>query len=58
MNYSTSICPFESGRFGKEGKKLQNFKYLKNDKSFLDEMKNIYILKFYHLMKKEKIDKR
>ena len=23
INYFTSICPFESGRCGKEGKKLQ-----------------------------------
>ena len=28
MNYSTSICPFESGKYGKEGKKSQKFEYL------------------------------
>ena len=38
INYSTSICPFESGKCGKEGKK---FEYLENEKSFLDEIKNI-----------------
>ena len=41
-NYSTSGCPFESGKFGKEGKKLQKFEYLENKKSFLDEIKNIF----------------
>ena len=24
INYSTSICPFESGKSGKEGKKYKN----------------------------------
>ena len=42
INYSTSICPFESGKCGKEVKKLQKFEYLKNKKSFLDEIKNIF----------------
>ena len=42
INYSTSICPFESGNCGKEGKKLQTFEYLKNEKSILDEIKNIF----------------
>ena len=41
INYSTSICPFESGKCGKEDKKLQKFEYLENEKSFLDEIKNI-----------------
>ena len=41
INYSNSICPFESGKCGKEGKKLQKFEYLENKKSFLDEIKNI-----------------
>ena len=40
-NYSTSICPSESGKCGKEGKKLQKFGYLENKKSSLDEIKNI-----------------
>ena len=42
INYSTSICPFESGKCGKEGKKLQKFEYLENEKSFVDEIKNIF----------------
>ena len=46
MNYSTCICPFESGKCGKEGKNLQKFsrmkKALENEKSFLDEIKNIF----------------
>ena len=39
INYSTSICPFEFGKCEKEGKKLQKFDYLENEKSFLDEIK-------------------
>ena len=42
INYSTSIFPFESGKCGKEGKKLQKFGYLENWKSFLNEIKNIF----------------
>ena len=42
INYSNSICPFKSGKGGKEGKKLQKFEYLENEKSFLDEIKNIF----------------
>ena len=42
INYSTSICPFESGKCWKEGEKLQKFEYLKNEKSFLEEIKNIF----------------
>ena len=42
INYSTSICPFKSGKCGKEGKKSQKFEYLENKKSFLDEIKNIF----------------
>ena len=42
INYSTSICPFESGKCGKEGKKLQKFEYLESEKSFLDKIKNIF----------------
>ena len=37
INYSTSTCPFGSGECGREGKKLQKFDYLENEKSFLDE---------------------
>ena len=36
INYSTSICPFESGKSG------QKFEYLENEKSFLDEIKIIF----------------
>ena len=42
INYSTSICPFESGKCGKEEEKLQKFEYLENEKSFLDDIKNIF----------------
>ena len=42
MNYSNSICPFESGNYGKEGNKLQKFEYLEKEKSFLDEIKNVF----------------
>ena len=42
INYSTSICPFESGKCGKEEDKLQKHEYIENKKSFLDEMKNIF----------------
>ena len=41
INYFTSICPFESEKCGKEGKKSQKLEYLENEKSFLDEIKNI-----------------
>ena len=34
INYSTSVCPFEPGKCGKEGKKLQKSEYLKNEKLF------------------------
>ena len=40
-NYCTSLCPFESEKFGEEGKKSQKFEYLENEKSFLVEIKNI-----------------
>ena len=49
INYFTSICRFESGKSGKE--KIQNFEYLENEKSFLDEIKSMF-LKGYHLVKK------
>ena len=34
INYSTSICPFESGKCGKEKEKLQKLEYLKNKRAF------------------------
>ena len=37
-----SICPFVSGKCGEEGKKLKKKEYVKNEKSFLDEIKNIF----------------
>ena len=42
INYSTSIFPFESGKCGKEGKKIEKFEYLENEKSFLDEKETIF----------------
>ena len=41
-NYSTPICPLESVKCGKEGRKIQKFKYLENEKSYLDEIKNTF----------------
>ena len=60
INYSTSICPFVSATCGKEGKKLETFEYLENEKNFLDEIKNFFpqFLKGYHFVKKQKIDKK
>ena len=59
INYFTSICPFESGKSGKEEEKIQRFEYLENEKSFLDEIKNIFqCLKGYHLVKELKFDKK
>ena len=40
--YSTSIYSFVSEKCGKEGKKLQKSEYLEKEKSFLDEIKNIF----------------
>ena len=42
--YSTSTCPFESGKCGKERKKIQKFEYLENEKSFFDEIKTFFIV--------------
>ena len=42
INYSTFICPYESGNCGKEGKRLQKFEYLKDEMCFLDLMKSIF----------------
>ena len=44
LNYSTSICQFESGKCGKEGKNYKKIEYLENERSFLDEIKNIFIV--------------
>ena len=32
------ICPFESGKFGKEGKKIHDIEYLENEESSLNEI--------------------
>ena len=42
INYPTSFCTFESGKCGKEEKKIQISEYLENEKSFLDEIKHIF----------------
>ena len=42
INYSTSISSLESRKYGKEGKKLQKFEYLENEKNFSDEIKNTF----------------
>ena len=42
INYSTSICPFKSGKRRKEEKKLLKREYLENKKSFLEEIKSIF----------------
>ena len=42
INYSTFICSFESGKCGSEEEKLQKLEYLVNEKSFLEEIKNIF----------------
>ena len=56
INYSTFICPLESWKCEREGKKLEKFEYLENKKNFLDEIKGLFysFLKGYHLMKKKK----
>ena len=44
-NYSTSICPFASGKCGKEGKKkIQKFEYLEKEKSYFGEIKTLFIV--------------
>ena len=37
VNYSTSICHFDTRKCGKEEEKLQKFQYLENKNSILDE---------------------
>ena len=41
-NYPILIYPIESGKWGRKGKKSQNFEYLKNEKSFLYETKILF----------------
>ena len=54
IHFSTSICPFQSGKCGKEVEKTQKSEYLENEKSFVDEIKKHFsqFLKGYHLVKK------
>ena len=42
IKYSTSIYPFESGKCGKKGRKLQKLEYHKIENSFLDEIKSSF----------------
>ena len=42
INYSTFIFPFEAGKCEKEEEKIQKPEYLENEKSFLDELENIF----------------
>ena len=51
INYSTSICPFESEKYGKEGKRLQKIEYVENEKSFLI----VFCIVFKGLLLGEKI---
>ena len=44
INYSISIYPLASGKCRKEGKKLPKSEYLENEKSFLDGIKNFFIV--------------
>ena len=41
-NYYSFIWSFGSGECGKEGKKLQKFEYIENEKSSLNDIKNIF----------------
>ena len=42
MIYATSICPFESGKCGKEGE-TKEIKHIENEKSFFDEIKTFFL---------------
>ena len=55
INYSTSIFPFKSGKFGKKGKKSQKFEYLENKKRFLDEIKSNFHNFWRAIIEKTKI---
>ena len=50
-NYYSFIWSFGSGECGKEGKKLQKFEYIENEKSFLDEIKKNEGLSFDEKLK-------
>ena len=55
INYSIFTGPFESGKCGKEAKKLQKFDYLKNKKSFTDEI-NFFFYSLWRAIIREKIN--
>ena len=44
IKYSTSIYPFESEKCAKKGKKIQNIENVKIEKSFLDEIKAVFVV--------------
>ena len=46
INYSTFTCPFESGQCGKEGKKLQKFEYLENEKGKIKDIFHTFCRSF------------
>ena len=54
INYSTSICPFESRKKWERRGKIQKFEHLENKKSFLDEIKTFFTV-FEELSFGEKI---
>ena len=54
INYSISICPFESGKCGTAVEELQKFEYLEYEKSFLDEIKKTFFIVFEGLSFGEK----
>ena len=43
-NSSVSICPFESGKCAKEGRKAQTFEFPENEKTFLMKQKTFFIV--------------
>ena len=59
-NYSTSICPFVSGKSRKKWKQLLKFKYVENEKSFFDETKSTFHIfgRAISWWKKQKFDKK
>ena len=44
LNYSTSICTFESAKFGKEQKKIKKLDYLENEYFFSGETKTYFMV--------------
>ena len=59
LSYSNSICPFESGKYGKEGEELQKIEYLKNEEVFRwNKKKFSQFLKAIIWWRDKKIDKK